>query len=457
MKKADLFFTFLLLPIDYLMLILAGILTYYLRFTVLVNLRPIIFEIPFFVYLKNILIIALIWLLIFAFNGLYQFKKRHFFQEILRIFTSITAGMTLIIFFIFFKREYISSRFIILAGWLSAIIFVCLGRLLVRFFQLKTFKSNKGLETVLVVGEGSLANYLVKKIEEDKGLGYRLIGNPKSVDEVINDWKDKGKEIDVLIQADLNLSKKDLLKLVDFCNENQIVLKNVIEPFGFLFKNIKTDILAGIPIVEFKKTSLDGWGRVIKRLFDILISLCGLIILSPLFLLIAILIKLDSEGPVFVALERVGQKGKIFKLYKFRSMIKDAHQFKKLLLPYNERKGPLFKMKNDPRITRIGRFIRKWSIDELPQLFNVLKGEMSLVGPRPHEPEEVAQYQKWHKQLLTIKPGITGLAQISGRSELPFDEEAKLDIFYIENWSFLLDLLILFKTIPIVLSKKNVS
>jgi lipopolysaccharide/colanic/teichoic acid biosynthesis glycosyltransferase len=156
-----------------------------------------------------------------------------------------------------------------------------------------------------------------------------------------------------------------------------------------------------------------------------------------------------------VQLKRVGQKGKIFKMYKFRSMVKDAHLMKSEIKNLNERPdGPLFKMKNDPRVTTFGKFLRRTSLDELPQLFNVLAGEMSLVGPRPHEPEEVSEYQRGYRKLLTIKPGITGMAQVSGRSSLLFSEEAKLDIFYIENWSILLDLIILLKT-PKALFKKD--
>ncbi len=167
---------------------------------------------------------------------------------------------------------------------------------------------------------------------------------------------------------------------------------------------------------------------------------------------------MDSAGTVFVKLERIGERGKTFKLYKFRSMVQNAHRMKESLSEYNERKdGPLFKIKNDPRITRFGGVLRKISFDELPQLYNVLKGEMSLVGPRPHEPQEVARYSKHHKQLLTIKPGITGLAQISGRSKLSFEEESKLDIYYIENWSLGFDFQIIIKTVPVVLSRKNVS
>ena len=147
----------------------------------------------------------------------------------------------------------------------------------------------------------------------------------------------------------------------------------------------------------------------------------------------------------------------MFKLYKFRSMIEGAHDLKKDLLKYNERKdgGPLFKMRNDPRVTRVGRVLRKTRIDEFPQLFNVLKGEMSLVGPRPHEPEEVAQYEKHHKKLLAIKPGMTGMAQIYGSSDLPFEQETKLDTYYIENWSLFLDIKILLRTLALLLRDRS--
>jgi lipopolysaccharide/colanic/teichoic acid biosynthesis glycosyltransferase len=183
------------------------------------------------------------------------------------------------------------------------------------------------------------------------------------------------------------------------------------------------------------------------------------VILFPVFFLISVIIKFDSEGPVFAKLQRVAQ-GKRFNLYKFRSMIKNAHDMKyddmgnlkPEFAKNNERdSGPLFKMKNDPRVTRAGKMLRRTRLDEFAQLINVLKGDMSLVGPRPHEPEEVARYKKGHKKLLTIKPGITGMAQVSGSSDLDFEREAKLDIYYIENWSLFLDLIILVKTFFIFL------
>jgi len=226
--------------------------------------------------------------------------------------------------------------------------------------------------------------------------------------------------------------------------------------FQTLTTNVEVEVIGGVPLIEVKHTALDGWGRVLKRVMDICGSLCGLAALSPLFGAVAILIKLDSRGQVFVALDRI-TLGKTFRMYKFRSMVDNAHAMKSELITQNERKdgGPLFKMQHDPRVTRIGRVLRKMRIDELPQLWNVLRGEMSLVGPRPHEPEEVAQYEKHHKKLLVIKSGITGMAQISGSSDLPFEEEVKLDTYYIENWSLGLDVKILLRTLMILLHDRS--
>ena len=210
--------------------------------------------------------------------------------------------------------------------------------------------------------------------------------------------------------------------------------------------NFSIDTFTGVPLVEFRQTRLDGWGSIAKRITDVSGSLFGLIVLSPLFAVIAFVIKWETAGPVFVRLERVSRNRR-FRLVKFRSMIRNAEELKSMLEKYNERNGsPLFKMRNDPRITPLGRFLRKYRLDEFPQLWNVLKGDISLVGPRPHEPAEIAQYEKHHKRVLAIPAGITGLAQISGSSDLPFEEEVALDTFYIENWSFFQDIKILIFT-----------
>jgi exopolysaccharide biosynthesis polyprenyl glycosylphosphotransferase len=194
----------------------------------------------------------------------------------------------------------------------------------------------------------------------------------------------------------------------------------------------------------------------VKRLIDIVGSTIGLSLLSILFILVALIIKLeDPKGPIFFSQKRVGKNGKEFKMYKFRSMVSDAEEKLQELLKYNETTGAMFKMKNDPRVTKIGKFIRKTSIDELPQLFNVLKGEMSLVGPRPPLPREVEQYTKYDKQRLLVTPGCTGLWQVSGRSNIGFKEMVKLDIEYIRNRNVFFDLKIIIKTIIILFGSKD--
>ncbi len=459
MRKTDLTISAFLVPFDYLVLILAGIFVYYLRFDALVALRPVIYEIPFSRYFISLLVIFLVWLGIFASTGLYSLgEKRHFSKEFSKIFLACSVGTMLIILFIFFRREYFSSRFIILAGWLMTIIFVGFDRILVHYFQLVCYRRGKGLEPILIFGSSELAKKIVRYIQNDPGVGYKILGTPQTVDELIKDWSSRAYSVSQVIQADTGLNRSDTLSLIEFCNEHQIIFKYTADIFDALSSNVRTETLGGIPVIAIQKTALDGWGRIIKRVVDLISVFLGLLVLSPVFIILSIIIKLDSSGPVFIGLQRIGERGRRIKIYKFRSMIRNAEQMKADLLKYNERRGgPLFKIEKDPRITRFGHFLRKSSFDELPQLFNVLKGEMSLVGPRPHEPQEVAQYQRHHKQLLTIKPGITGLAQISGRSKLSFEEEAKLDIYYIENWSLGFDLQIIIKTIPVILSGKGVA
>jgi exopolysaccharide biosynthesis polyprenyl glycosylphosphotransferase len=209
--------------------------------------------------------------------------------------------------------------------------------------------------------------------------------------------------------------------------------------------------MGGIPLIGVKQVPISASVLLLKRIVDVTFSLGVLIFAAPLMALVVLAIKLDSPGPVLFRQTRVGKGGKPFILYKFRSMAIGAEEQKDLLRDLNEADGPIFKIKADPRRTRMGRWLRRLSLDELPQFYNVLRGDMSIIGPRPPLPEEVAEYQPWHMRRLEIAPGITGLWQVSGRSELPFDEMALLDIYYVEQWSPALDLKILLRTIPTVL------
>ncbi|WP_437177734.1 sugar transferase [Clostridium bornimense] len=194
-----------------------------------------------------------------------------------------------------------------------------------------------------------------------------------------------------------------------------------------------------------------------KRVIDIVGSIVGLVLLSPILLIVTIAIKLESKGPIIFSQKRIGLKGKAFKMYKLRSMVEDAEKLKKDLMKSNEMSGPMFKMKDDPRVTRVGKFIRKTSIDELPQLVNVLKGDMSLVGPRPSLPKEVKKFKPWMKKRLEVKPGLTCFWQVSGRNNIDFEDWMKLDIKYVEERSFLVDIKLIFKTFFVLFGDKNAS
>jgi exopolysaccharide biosynthesis polyprenyl glycosylphosphotransferase len=221
--------------------------------------------------------------------------------------------------------------------------------------------------------------------------------------------------------------------------------------FQLTLSRVEVDEMAGVPLIGIRRTSISGGNLVLKRVIDFTVALLGLVLLFPVMGLVALAIKLESQGPIIFSQLRVGKGGRRFWIYKFRSMVDDAEAQKEQLLSLNEADGPLFKIKDDPRRTRLGKWLRKWSLDELPQLYNILRGDMSLVGPRPPIPTEVAQYKEWHKRRLEVSPGLTGLWQVSGRSGLTFDEMALLDIYYIENWSLGLDAKILIQTVPKVL------
>lgn len=209
---------------------------------------------------------------------------------------------------------------------------------------------------------------------------------------------------------------------------------------------------------NFEDSNISKWYLILKRFIDIVGAIVGIIVLSPILIIVAILIKIeDSKGSIFFSQKRVGQNGKEFKMYKFRSMVHNAEELKENLLKQNERLGPMFKMKNDPRVTKVGKFIRKTSLDELPQLINVLKGEMSLVGPRPSLPKEVEQFKPWMLKRLSVKPGLTCYWQVYGRNNIGFEDWMNLDIKYVEERSLIIDIKLIFKTVFVLLGDKSAS
>ncbi len=442
------------------MLVLAGIAAYWVRTSETVtSLRPVLFEMTLTPtgYLRIVLLAALFWLIIFALAGLYKIKKNfHLLEEFFLIISATAAGLVGIVFYLFMLHQVFESRFIIFSAWFLSIVFVSLGRFIIRViekFFLKRY--HYGAHRILIVGNGLLGARLKKEIERRPDLGYVVAGYMQNIDmEKIRSFL-RRPGADEIVLTNPDFDKEKVLDLVSFCEENPVIFKFVPNLFQSLAMNIDFDTISAIPLIEFKKTPLDGWGRITKRIIDIVGSALGLVVSSPILLVIAILVKTTSRGPILYKSRRISQNKK-FTFLKFRSMVDKAEEKKRELLASNERKGgPLFKMKNDPRITRVGRFIRKFRLDELPQLWNVFRGEMTLVGPRPHLPEEIAQYKHHHKKLLTLKSGVTGMAQVSGSSDLEFEEEVRLDTFYIENWSLLLDFKILLKTILILLVDRS--
>ncbi len=464
MKKADLFFNVIRLPVDFVMLFLAGLAAYLLRTTLLAGVRPVLFQfnLPLFSYLSLVSVVALLFIATYAISGLYSMKVRMSrTAEFSKILVASSAAILAVIIFIFLRQTLFNSRFLVLGAWVIAIIFVSLGRLLVRYLQyVAVSRYDFGIQRVLMIGDDMLADQMKQNISSAPGAGYRIIAHwDRPNIESLAGLKDA---IDEVLLVSPNYSGNHIVELVDFCHENHIVFKFVPNLYQTLTKHFDVDLISSVPVIELKRTPLDGWGKVFKRVVDIIGALIGLIIFSPVFLIVAIAIKLNTPGPVLARLKRVS-KNKEFVLYKFRSMIAydsdgGAESLKASLAAFNERSdGPLFKIKNDPRITKVGRVIRKYRIDELAQFINILKGDMSLVGPRPHQPDEVSRYEKHHKKVLAIKAGATGLAQVSGSSDLPFDQEVETDSFYIENWSLGMDIKIIFKTIFKMLNDRSAA
>lgn len=465
MKRSEIAISVSLVPIDYLMVILAGTASYYIRFWDPVeDIRPVIFNLPFSNFLIWLSLIAIIWLISFMIAGLYSMKgNSRAVDEISKIILGCSTAVMILMFIFFFSRSLFESRFIILFGWVFSIFLVIFGRGIVRFIQRRLYKFGIGVHRVLVIGDGMVAENVIGGLAYDSRAGFKVVGQVVDFDEVSEQRIEKMNQqdkFDEILVATPNLSTMSLEKLLDFSYVNHINLKYVADIFDFPITNFEIINVAGLPIIELKKTKLEGWGRVAKRIFDIIISGLIIILFSPILLIVAIAIKFDSRGPLFFSYNRIGINGKPFTYFKFRSMHKDAHKLRFdsefLKQHQNLREGsPMMKFADDPRITRVGKLIRRFSIDELPELFNVFIGKMSLVGPRPHEIEEVAKYENYHKRVLSIKPGMTGMAQVSGRSDLSFDEEVRLDVWYMENWSMKLDFMILFKTPWAVLRKRK--
>ncbi len=472
MKRSEIFFSGIQVPVDLLMISLAALSAYYVRnVPQILSLRPKLYDITLFDFMGVVLFVAPIFVLIFAVEGLYQMQTtRRFWREAYQVFQATSLVLVVVIVSIFLKREWFSSRFIILAGWAFTVLYVILGRYLIaRIQRFYLLKKGMGVHRVLLVGTNGKMQAIKRYLSTRRELGFKIVAQVSGVSlHQIKEIRQK-KGLDEVIVCDSMLTDDEHEKLLDYCQINNVGYRFVPTTLQAARVSMQVGILNGEPIIEYQHTPLDGWGKVMKRAFDLLAGSVLTIIVLPIMGIIALLIRLeDGAGPIIYLNERVGQDGKKFFVYKFRYMrwkwcidrsnpnFEEALRFEQSLIQTQSvRQGPLYKIKDDPRKTRIGSFIEKYSLDELPQFFNVLKGEMSLVGPRPHQQREVNKYNEYHRRLLTIKPGITGMAQVSGRSDLPFEDEYRLDVYYIENWSLWLDIILCLKTAKSLMRRRK--
>lgn len=470
MKRFELIFMVLQVPVDFLMLVFAGVMAYYLRFTDwALALRPVLFDLTAPQYMEYVIQVAPIWIVIYALIGLYTpSRSRRFAQDVLRIILGTLAGLAFVAMYILFTQQLFDSRFLVAATSLLAVLWVTVGRLGLRALKGLLYRSGYGLRRAVIIGSDEIAKQLHDVFAGRPEFGYQIVGTHASFSEGLAK-KLKKLRIDEIIVTNPRKNESSSLAALEYANEAHIGFKYSADLFSTLAANRSVHPLAGVPMVEVKRTRLEGWGRIVKRVFDIIVSIVMLIILSPIIIGSAFFILIETGLPIIYKNKRVGVRGKEFVTYKFRSMYqKDStgdgfggkaamKREQELIKKQNSKKGPIYKVEDDPRVTPIGKILRGTSIDEIPQFWNVLIGNMSVVGPRPHQPREVQGYDKKHKLAFSVKPGITGLAQISGRSDLTYEEEMRLDILYIEKWSLWLDLIICIKTPFIILKRRKVA
>jgi exopolysaccharide biosynthesis polyprenyl glycosylphosphotransferase len=372
---------------------------------------------------------------------------------------------------------YIFNLFTFSRKWIGLLALLCIISIFISRFLIESIsrwlmrKLNISFKTIIVgIGENadriedSLGKHpqegyeVIGYVDEEKKViearkknrSIKILGNIDSIVDIINN-----NSIQAIIISGTEYKYFEVLEILEKLKEYDVSVLLFPGFFEFSMKRVDMREVGGVPLLQVANIGFSGVNLFLKNLIDYLLGSIIFIFFIPIYLIVGTTIKINSPGPVFYQQERYTKDCRAFYMYKFRSMFVDADRRLKDLKKYNEADGPLFKMKKDPRITRVGRFIRRFSIDELPQIINVLKGELSLIGPRPPIPKEVEKYDEWEIKRMNVKQGITGLWQISGRSELSFDEMARLDLYYIQNWSIEMDIKILLKTIPTVLLGKG--
>lgn len=415
-----------------------------------------------------LILFAALWGFFLYFSGMYaSFRLKKMSEVVFIIYQAAYLSFFTFAGLCYALRIAHISRLFVLLAFVYAALFLTAEKMVLVWFFRNLRKRGFNFKNILIVGTGERARHFIQWIDSNKEFGLKIIGliaaDKDSIGENV-----AGHEIIGTFEDIPAIQRRNVLDSVLFAVPHTLFDK-IEDPVRYLETvGVKIDIaldhfshrltsarqteFCGVPLLTFESTPERVLPLLIKRLLDIVLSGIALVLLAPAFLAVALLIKITSHGPVFFVQERGGLNGRTFRLYKFRTMVADAESKLKDLQALNEMKGPVFKVKNDPRITKVGGVLRKLSIDEMPQLWNVFQGDMSLVGPRPPLISEVAQYDDWHRRRLSMRPGITCLWQVNGRNQITdFDKWAELDLEYIDNWSLWLDFKILFKTIPVVL------
>lgn len=427
---------------------------------------------PFEPYVPYAFIYAVWLMLTCRGNGLYKsVRGRPFMEEVYIILNGVTMSTVIVLALSFFLQPLVFSRLMLVYVAVFTTVLLAIARVIVRMAQARLRSKGIGIQRVLIIGAEDVGQAVLRTMLARKELGYvpvgfidddpqrgtvdlgrvRGLGSTDHLAEVIRD-----EHVDLVVIT-LKWSHHDrILRLVQTAQKSGADVRVVPDVFQLNMRQVQVENLDGIPLLGLNgHAPLRGGGRIAKRSIDIGLIIIASPILIPILALVALAIKLEDGGAIFYTQRRVGEGGRPFEMVKFRSMIPDADKYREALIRDNHLDPRHPKLADDPRITRVGRFIRRTSIDELPNIFNVLRGQMSLVGPRPPTPDEVELYEPWHMQRLQIMPGITGLWQVSGRSEVPFEEMCLLDIYYIENWSIRLDAQILMMTVPRVLLRQG--
>jgi len=457
MKRIKLFFVFIQVPLDLAMIVLAFVLAYVFRASI--DISPLSPSTTILDYLQLAMIVAPVWIVLNAINDLYAFRRpTGFAVELWRIIIAASTAILFLIVVIFLSKILFVSRLILIFTWLFGIFTIFAGRILLRIIRLYLYRYDFGRINVLLIGNNEITLEVADEIVQNPSYGHKLIGTVASetespaglkivggLDELPNLIKKY--KIDELILTESSIAKDKMLGILQICQDHRVAFKYVPDLFSLMTTSFKPGLIGSLPVMELESIPLDGWGRIIKRFFDIIFSASLLIILSPILLLISLLIKITSRGPVLFLRDRVGRDEKSFKFYKFRSMYIEKCDFK----------GTEWSKKADEvtKITWIGKILRRTNLDELPQLWNILIGDMSFVGPRPEFPELVHKFEKDIPEYFRrhrVKTGLTGWAQVNGlKGDTSIKERIKYDIYYIENWSIWMDIKIIIKTVWLVI------